>query len=129
MRILQELAVPWALYELFVRKGNKINAPEANKFLLRQFRKPIGEGVEYRVTWCLDTMGDDDLTLAQKKIRQEIDEDPEKRALAGALCSRNEVNPVIQEIGERRGFDSRGFEKRVRLGNRGTEVKPLKQCR
>src|ERR1019366_9451548 len=109
--LTEELAVPLALYKLFVRKGHKVDAPETNKFILGEFQKPIRKGVEYGVAGCLDTMCNDDLLLPQQGFGQEVDKDSKQRALTGAFCSGNKVNAVIQQVGERGGFDSSSFKK------------------
>src|ERR1019366_2110199 len=114
---------------MLVCKGNEIDAPEANKFLFRQFTKAICKGVENRIAGCLNTMSDYNLPLLQQVVWQEVHEDSKKGAFTRALCSRNEVNTVIQEIRKRGGFDSRSFEECILFGNRISQVNPLKQCR
>ena len=60
-----------------------------------------GDAVVLRVAGRLDAMGDNDLSVAQQNVGEEVHEDAEKGALARAFCSGNEVNPVVKEIGER----------------------------
>jgi hypothetical protein len=78
-----------------VGKGHQVDAPKANKFLLREFRESIHEGMKYWIAWGLDAMGHNDLSLAQEKIGQKINEYSEERALPRALSPGDEINTVV----------------------------------
>ena len=77
----------------------------------------------------MNTMSDNNLPLLQQIAWQEVYENSKKRAFARTLCSRNEVNTVIQEIRKGGGFDSRSFEECILFGNRISQVNLSKQCR
>ena len=66
---------------------------------------------------------------ASAENREKIYKNSEKCALAGSLRSRDEVDPVVEEVRKRGSFDSRGLKECVRFGNGSAEVERLKQLR
>ena len=76
IRALEVLLVARAFYEVLMREGYEVDAPEADKLFFREHLEPFRESVENRISRCLDTVGDYDLALRQQETRQHFDKNP-----------------------------------------------------
>lgn len=124
----QQRVVPSALYEVLVCERNKVDAPKADKFFLRQATESVCKSMKHWVAWRLNAMGNNHFSMLQKIIRQKVDKDPKERAFSRTLCPWDEIDSIVQKVRECGRFDSGSFEQCVFFRDRVSKVKAYQQA-